>query len=439
MNVFCSPTRTPLAAINTAVECFSQPKLRRHELWAVTCYFRPKALRFLVLELLDRIKLTDVYIAYNYAEDFRYPSLADEMERLTVELAKLKVNLSFRRIKPESGLFHSKGYAVIQLDGQTDKIRDNYLLVTSGNLTEQGLGIKEATSNFELGYGSKVNKDVRAFMAIVDSIWDNKNLRAESKLEQNISDIEIQTSILLEATYLCKWEGSLRRELTANFKVAEGPMARIVPGEMKSLLSSMGFEIDPRSLGKYYFDDRPPKPLPKYFLKNYTANTLIGHWCPSSVWDVVRQVHKDKFEEFKEWFKNATSESALKAIDEEFQRDLIELKKSGIKIDGNPIDSLRNRISKLIGNDVKMWRLYSQYESFSLRYDLEDTDAIEELFGSLKETAESRTKKNMVIRKLIDVMQTHDTDKMKLTQEQSNRLKIDLANDAVDEDVDDGG
>lgn len=437
MNVFCSPTRTPLAAITEAVKSFSQPKLRRHELWAVTCYFRPHALRALVLELLDQIKLTDVYISYSYAEDFRYPNLADEMERLTVELAKLKVNLDFRRIKPESGLFHSKGYAVIQLDGQ-NKIRDNYLLVTSGNLTEQGLGIKEATSNYELSYGSKANRDVRAFMAIVDSIWDNKNLRAESKYQQNVSDIEIQTSVLLEATYLCKWEGSLRRELTANFKVAEGPMARLVPGEMKSLLSSMGFEIDPRNLGKYYFDDRPPKPLPKYFLKSYTAKTLIGHWCPSSVWDVVRQVHKDKFEEFKGWFMHATSESALKAIDEEFQRDLAELKKSGIKIDGNPMESLRNRISKLIGNDVKMWRLYSQYESFSLRYDLEDTDAIEELFGSLKETTESRTKKNMVIRKLIDVMQTRDTDKMKLTQEQSNRLKIDLANDAWDEDVDDG-
>lgn len=435
MNVFCSPNQTPLAAIVDAVESFSQPKLRRHELWAVTCYFRPKAMRALVTELMARVRLTEIYIAYNYAEDFRYPDLAEELETMKEDFAAQNVYLDFRRIKSISGLFHSKGYAVIQRDGKADKIRDNFLLVTSGNLTEQGLGLDGASTNFELSYRSNTKKDVQAFIDIVDDIWDDEKLQAESVSKQSISNMEIQLDILLEATYLCKWEGSIRQELSAIFKVADESVGKVAM--TNPLLIEMKFDIEKRSLGRYYFDERPPKPLPKYFLKNYTANTLIGHWCPSSVWDVVKQVHKDKFKEFKEWLKDATSESALKAVDEKCRGDLAKLKEGGIKIDGDPMESLRKRISNLNGNDIKAWRLYCQYESFSLRYDLEDTDGIDELFGSLKETTESKGRKNLVIRKLIEVIKTRDRNTMKLTEAESICLMSDLSKAEGSDDSED--
>lgn len=435
MNVFDSQTKTPISALTRAAEEFSQPQLRRHELWAVTCYFRPNALRILVSELRFRIKLTDIYVLYNYTEDFRYPELADEMEKLIAELLDKKINLDFRRIRPESGLFHSKGYALIQKDGQAGDMRDKYLLITSGNLTDQGLGITKATSNLELSYASNKKKDVQAFVDIVNSIWNNPKLQSNSKNNHGLSDFEIYTNLLLQAVYLCKWEGSLRQELSAIFRVAEESIGMIsVPNP---LLIEMNFDIEKKSLGRYYFNDRPPKPLPKYFLRDYTVSTLIGNWCPLSVWDVVKNTHKNKFDDFKKWIFDATSESALKAIDKKCQLDLAKLKEGGIKIDGDPMESLRSRIKNLVKNDIKIWRLYCQYENFQLRYDLEDIDGINELFGSLEETVKSKGKKNLIMRKVVEVLNRRDIEKINLTEKQIDILTNYLNEEVIDEEDED--
>jgi hypothetical protein len=77
MALFATGSKTPYAALLDASKKFSQPGLRRHELWAATCYFRPEDLRELVDGLLGDIRLTDVYLVYNYAEDFRYPDLSE--------------------------------------------------------------------------------------------------------------------------------------------------------------------------------------------------------------------------------------------------------------------------------------------------------------------------------------------------------------------------
>ncbi len=427
MNVFDSRILTPFAAISKAAACFSQSKLRRHELWAVTCYFRPEALRTLVLELLKYVRLTDVYVAYNSAEDFRYPDLAEKMKKLTDELVTYGIDLEFRRIRPDGGLFHPKGYAIIQRDGKTDKIRDNYLLITSGNLTNQGLGtqVQNQISNFELSYGSDTKKDVLAFMTIVDKVWDN--MATTSMDGRRVSASEVRTRLLLEAVYLCKWEGTLRQELSATFRVADASLEKI--SKPNPLVKDLGFDVEQKTLAKYYFGDRPPKPLPKYFIKNYTVNSLIGHWCPTSVWNVVKR--DEGFQSFKEWLKASTSEEALQPIDNQCQSDLKKLKNGNIEIVGNPMEGLRSRIKNLIGNEVKMRRLYCQYESFPLRLDLEDPDGVDQLFESLVETAKSKGKKNFVIKNLVTAIESCDPDTMNLTKAQEFRLISDLANGEI--------
>lgn len=244
MPVFDSRNMTPLVALMDAAATFSQPKLRRHELWAVTCYFRPIALRKLVSELRRLIKLTDVYVLYDYAEDFRNPDLAGEMEEIKQEFGTMKIDIEFRRVKSENGIFHSKRYAVIQRDGQAEDIRDNYLIVTSGNLTEQGLGLRPGSTNIELSYGSNTKKDVNAFIDIVNGIWNDERLQADSNIKRRASVSEIRLRVLLEATYLCKWEGSIRQELSAIFKVAEESVDLVSSADPR--LAEMGFDLGKR-------------------------------------------------------------------------------------------------------------------------------------------------------------------------------------------------
>ena len=80
--LYSSPDKTPYAGLLDAAKSFHQPMLRRHELWAITCYFRPQALESLISGLLAHIKLTDVYVAYNYGELFRYDDLKVDIENL---------------------------------------------------------------------------------------------------------------------------------------------------------------------------------------------------------------------------------------------------------------------------------------------------------------------------------------------------------------------
>jgi hypothetical protein len=108
--LFPSATQTPYAALLDAARSFNQPMLRRHELWAITCYFRPPALETLILDLLSHIKLTDVYVAYNYSELFRYDDLEDEIKKLQNKFRKVNnVNLEIISVKANTGtgLFHS--------------------------------------------------------------------------------------------------------------------------------------------------------------------------------------------------------------------------------------------------------------------------------------------------------------------------------------------
>jgi len=441
MSVFATPSKTPFCAIIEAAQKFTQPRMRSHELWAATCYFRPDALRELLDGLLLHIRLTEVYVVYNYAEDYRYPGFSDELEELMRNYEARGVHVEFRRMKHPGGLFHSKAYALIQRNRAADNgLRDQFLLVTSGNLTRQGLGMDRGGSNFEISYDSTSKAQCQKFMDILHNAWESL-VCDDCTREVQLTDDDLRINLLLDATYLCKWEGSLRQELSAVFRVSEESMRHVARTNPR--LTEMGFEIKTNTLRRYYFEDRPGRPFPKRFLKNYTAKTLIGYWCPSTVWKIVEQECLNKFSDFDDWLMSITSDRELAEVSEKCKLDLAALRGIGVKIVENPMIALGNRIGKLRSNKIKKKRIYWMYESFRLPYDLENRDGLAELYESLIETLESKGWKNVVVRNLEIAIQSRDLGKLELNIEDRGKLLRHLgAQDEMDgeddDDIDDG-
>ena len=437
--LFPSATKSPYVALLDAAQSFHQPMRRRHELWAITCYFRPQALEKLISGLLLHIKLTDVYIAYNYSELFRHDDLEDDIKKLKNKFPNL--NFEIVSVKADTGLFHSKGYALIQRDGQrNDDIRNGYFLITSGNLTNQGIGTDSANSNFELCYMSQTKKDIRSFEELVNNLWDDFAYTKESKTATAVSESEFIQRTLLEAKYLCKWDGNLKQELSARFEIADKINNSAV--EVNPAVKELGFSIETGSLTKCYFDlsGKPKNPFPKNFLKNYTIKTLIGNWCPNEIWKTACLSIDDDFAKFGEWLKEITSKSAWSKVESQCNDDLKKLVSLGIEIKGGPANSLKGRICNLRENEVKQRRLYFAYEDFSLPYAPDDSDGLGKLFDSLTETMDSKARNYLAIRKLKAAWDAKDLHKLELSQAEKEELEEFMtaagSHDSDDDDVD---
>ena len=418
-NVFSSTRATPMAALLAASEQFNQPKLRRHELWALSCYFRPGALKELVAELHARIKLTDVHVAYNFAEGFRYDDLSTDITKLKKLFPS--INFEVDPVKSLGGIFHSKGYAIVQRDS-SKSIRDSVCIVTSGNLTHQGIGTKQGANNFELSYVSMLKKDAQAFTETVKKV--RHDFRFPLDIETSTSYANFRNRSLIEARYLCKWEGNLKQELSTKFELSESTASIAI--EVNPELRKLGFEADTKTLSKCYFDlttGRPRRPFPKLFLKQYAVKSIIGHWCPIAVWKVAKEFSKNDFKKFERWLINLIEPSELEKIKIACDYDLEKLNELGIKVKKHPFESLKKRISDFGHNRIKQERMYFALEEFPLPHDLDDDAGLDSLYASLIETIESQIKNSPVAKMLTLANEKYTAADLRLSDSELEKLK----------------
>ena len=57
--------------ISDAAQSFEKKKQLRHELWIVTCYIELNLIEKYVEYLIKTIKLTDVFLAFNFSEIYK--------------------------------------------------------------------------------------------------------------------------------------------------------------------------------------------------------------------------------------------------------------------------------------------------------------------------------------------------------------------------------
>jgi hypothetical protein len=146
---------------------FECKKRRRHEVWILTCRVDLKLIESFVDDLRKTIKVTDVYLAFNFDEIFNADptNTQQSLQEITADLKSLGIRFEWKALK-SSLLVHSKGYAIIQRTNGI--IADGVVLITSANFTKAGF----TGGNIEMGYSSTTKKDLKQFEKSYNYLWE---------------------------------------------------------------------------------------------------------------------------------------------------------------------------------------------------------------------------------------------------------------------------
>jgi hypothetical protein len=405
-----------------AAQSLDRIKQRRHELWVLSCYVDLDLVEEYVDYLLKSIRLTDVYLAFNFAEIYKAGPIDTEKKLHSIQKKLKDRNVEFEwRTLASSKLVHSKGYALIQRSD--DKISGGVVLVTSANFTAPGF----KGDNIEIGYLSTKIKDVQNFEKTYDYLWDTLGVDVSSAVFKQEKYL-LKFALLSSGLFLHKWSGSLSQDVGIKYKLTELAKKK---GTIAPELAAVGFETgDTFTRQVLQLGDLPQKEVPRLFITRFTIETYWGRWCPSDAWNTLSESFEGA-KQFISQFKKATNEAVLSKIKDEaleIQENLI--KKSLIKpVKPDHLDNWVLRIQELHTNHRRLERFFTGYEAHELPYSIEQKSDVIDLFESMEEAIELSKATNIAKDKIVSAINYADPDLIRLTDEEKQIIK-DMSNSA---------
>jgi hypothetical protein len=408
----------------------------RHELWLLTCYLDFQATRQLIKDFQKSLKLTDVYLLFNYSEIYRTrrPNEAKkELSKIEHWCANQSINFEWRPILGGRNiLMHAKSYALIQRIG--GELKGGYLFVTSANLTLPGFGSnsKKHNDNFnniEIAYVSEKKNDLNNFIQLYNGLWENYSCSLDSAALKADKYL-LKYALLSSGVFLHKWTLGLSSQISISYPLTDKAKETIF--SIDPDIAKLGFNLEANNLTlqpllKKLKKFSKRRVLPINFTKRYTIDTLLGRWCPNSIWNVVEEmVDKDgSFETFVELFQKETTPEALdKLVIESKKVENILLQKGIIVPDEERIERWYSKIIDLRENVDKLARLFIDYESFLLPYEAKYKDEIEDLYDSMIGTIDLMKNRNIVARCILEAVTEQNIDLLNIDEEEKNDLKL---------------
>ena len=332
----------------------------------LSCYVDFTAIRRLINSIRGVAHLTNVYLAFEYFEVFRgrQPNeILSELEKLRQYCGNHNIDFAWEVIRA-GALMHAKSYAVIQfagargrlIEGTRGELGGGVVCVGSGNATSPGLGSALRT-NVELTYLSKAQEDLEKFLAVWDRLMGDRRNLDEALLR--FDAYEFAYSLLAHGVFLHDWRDNLTSKICVKYTLtSEGRRAITVNDELKSL----GFDIDHATINRNPLKlEINARILPPTFAGIYTVDTLLGRWCPMSIWNVVEETvsHDQQFQDFLVLFRKATRPLKLNEIAEN-ERQIAKrlLDRRFVTEAPDRIDSRVEKIRTLRGNEDKLARIF---------------------------------------------------------------------------------
>ena len=413
-------------AFTSSLEKFKYRTRRPHRLFILSCYIDFGAIESLIDAVRGQVNLTEVSLAFEFMEAFRSRLPNKTLELLGILTAWCKRRgLDFSGYALRTGaLMHAKGSSVVQLN--SDGAKSGVVCIGSGNATLPGLGTTAPGTppNVELAYISTNDEDITSFL----ELWQNL-LRKERRLDdasRREDAYSFSYSLLASGVFLHDWRNSLRSQIGISyFLTPEGRNAITIDDEF----AEHGFKLDQASLSRNPLLENVKfsiRRLPSSFSKVYTVDTLLGRWCPMTVWQVVEgSVEADgQFKRFTELFMKATEPDKL---DEVVKREAFIAarltEKNFIEDDEERLDVWRRKIEELRENEHKLTRIFLNFSPFTLPYDYSDRDNVKCVYDGLFESLEIRKKMPLIGRKLMSVRNGGDLSNLMLTEKECNNLK----------------
>lgn len=381
---------------------------RSHRLLILSCYVDFVAIRKLIDSVREEVRLTEVRLAFEFFESFRgrQPNeTVEELKHLEAWCANREAGFHWAAIRA-GALMHAKGYAVVQL--VKDEPGDGIVCIGSGNATLPGLGTN-LKPNVELSYVSDDDEDVAEFL----DIW-NQLIRQRRSLDGaswQADAYEFAYSLLASGIFLHDWRNTLRSRIGIIYTLTpEGRRAISLSDELRRL----GFDVDQATINRNPLetvDFSFSRILPRGFTTKYTIDTLIGRWCPLSVWNVVEKtVERDEgFQDFLARFRKATEPEELEKAAEQEERIAAWLVDHGYVTEmPDRVARWKAKIETLRNQEDRLARIFLKFTPFHLPYDYSARDEVMELRDSLFETLAMKDKSSFVARKIEEAENSAD-------------------------------
>lgn len=395
---------------------FQRKKQRRHEVWILTCYVELSLIEGVVCELQKTIRITDVYLAFNFAEIYKIgPTDTQEtLQRIKSNFQNLGINFEWTALK-SPGLMHSKGYAIIQRSNES--ISDGIVLTTSANFTKAGF----VGGNVELGYSSTTKKDLREFEYNYNYLWKELGSDIDSAVFKQGSYL-LKFAILSSGLFLHKWSGSLSQQIGIKYSLT--PLAK-EKGAIAPELAEVGFEAG-NTFARQVLDlgELPQKEVPRIFMTRFTIETYWGRWCPSDAWRLLSETFSGSAE-FIARFQTATDEDKLEAIKIKALEVQNRLIGQGLieSVGDDHLDRWVERITELRSNHDRLNRFFTGYEAHKLPYSVDQDTDVDDLFESLKEAIELSKAINIAKQKVLEAIENADPNLIRIDAEEIEIIK----------------
>lgn len=415
--------------VDTAIEKLRYIDGRDLHLLIISCYIDFGAIRDLILRLKKQIqRLNEVSLAFEYYEAFRSRRPNETLRELNILEGlchNIGIKFDFRAIRV-GALMHAKGYALFQTT--PNGVGDSIVYVGSGNATFPGLGRNalhgDQRTNVELFQISiNSNSDIDQFL----SIWNDL-----CQFEQDLNapalkadDYEFSYTFLASGVFLHDWRESLSSKIGVKYKLTpEGQKLISLDVELKNL----GFDMNKATMTHNPLqgvDFTLIRSMPQGFTRMYTVDSLLGRWCPISVWRIVEDtIERDNsFKIFYKTFLAATEPNKLEEYAKKEGKISTQLVERGIVTKVvDRIDSWKEKINTLRGDEARLKRIFLRLESFDLPYDFSARNEVTDLHESLSDTLDLRNNMSFIAHKIADANSARDLALLELNAQEKYEL-----------------
>jgi len=419
--------------VDTAIQELRFINHRDHRLLIISCYIDFLAIRDLILRLKNQIdRLKEVSLAFEYYEAFRSRrpnETLKELDNLERWCKNRDIAFDWRAIRV-GALMHAKSYALVQTSVKTSPngVGDSIVYVGSGNATFPGLGRNalhgDQRTNVEL-FQISINSssDIDQFL----NIWDHL-----CQFEQDLNapalkadDYEFSYTFLASGVFLHDWRESLSSKIGVKYKLTPEGQKLIA---LDVALKRLGFDINKATMAHNPLervDFTLIRSMPQGFTRRYTVDSLLGRWCPISVWRIVEDTieRDDSFNIFYKTFLDATEPDKLEEYAKKEEMISTQLVERGIVTEVvDRIDSWVEKINTLRGDEARLKRIFLRLESFDLPYDFSARNEVTVLYESLSDTLDLRNNMSFIAHKIADANSARNLTLLELNAQEKDEL-----------------
>jgi hypothetical protein len=351
-------SRTLLSFIGEAARVTMGKGAQRH-IYILTCYFDLPAVMRVTAAICQRLKhvsgkVSEITIAIDVGEWIRCRIAKEELVQKVADTANVPARLvNVVCVRIPGRLLHAKAYAAIRSKGQ-DK---GFVVVTSGNTTQRGLGL-DGASNLEIALATTDRRSLAEFARTMDELASHE---MPERLALKQDEFLAALALFSSGAFYHRWPGSLSTEIRFKLTLtSKGRKAR-----KENVRAFRDYQSDSDTISRIPINIEEvfkahPKPFPAAFWRTYAVDTLLGYWLPSPVASVVDQKLLEDVKPYVAAIRRRTSEGRMLGVTKELRTEVSDLARSGwIKERHDAVDAWRERVDRFRANtDLIILRLH---------------------------------------------------------------------------------